>query len=50
MSGHPTVRDDPDDVMVRRAATVGHRTALIESLPGFCALPFEFEYRPPVWG
>ena len=28
MSGHPTVRDDPDDVMVRRAATTGHRMAM----------------------
>ena len=30
------------------AATVGHHSALIESPPGYCALPFEFQYRPPV--
>ena len=28
MSGHPTIRDDPDDAMVRRAATTGHRMAM----------------------
>ncbi|SUZ57510.1 uncharacterized protein METZ01_LOCUS10364, partial [marine metagenome] len=28
MSGHPVVRDDQDDAMVRRAATVGHRMAM----------------------
>ncbi len=28
MSGHPTIRDDPDDAMVRRAATTGHRLAM----------------------